>query len=190
MRLISLASAAAAVLLSGSAFAASGPNYTFLEGGYRYIDVDDFDDGDGIGIGGSLAATENVHLVAEYDTVELDNNIDFDTVFVGGGLNLPLDADFDLVARLGYVSAEVDAGFGDVDDDGLGLQGGFRFMATEVFEVNAFIDYVDLDDSGDDTSLNLGAVYNFTPQFALGGVATFSDDVNGLAVNFRWYPQL
>ena len=98
--------------LPGLTLAAS-PNYTFVEGGYKYLDIDDVDDGDGLALGGGLAVNENIHLVADYSDLEFDI-ADFERFNLGVGVNLPLDQTFDVVFRGGWANVEA----GPLDDDG------------------------------------------------------------------------
>jgi hypothetical protein len=48
------------------------------------------------------------------------------------------------------------------------------------------VSYVDLSDSGDDTTLDLGARWFFTPQFAVGLEGSFGDDASTYGVGVRW----
>ena len=51
----------------------------------------------------------------------------------------------------------------------------------------SFIQYVDLSDSGDDTSLRGEAWYSFTENFALGLNAGAGDDVVSYGIGARFY---
>ncbi len=167
---------------------AEEPRYTYLEGGYQAIDLDDLDvDGDGFGIGGSLGITDRVHLKAAYSDLDLDFGIDVSSYELGIGGSLPLSEPVHLVGEVGYTKSELDSSIIDADDDGYFLSGGFRWMASPQFELNAFINYVDLDDSGDDTSLSVGALYSITDDLAVGAGIDRSDDVTGYSIGLRYY---
>lgn len=177
--------------LAGAGNAVAELSYTYVEGGYFDVDIDDSNaDGDGFGIAGSVAITDMFHLFGDYATADLDGpgggDVDFDTWQVGGGLNLAMAENLDFVGRLSYLSAEVDfPGFGSADDDGFGLYGGLRGRLTAPVELEGGIAYADLDDAGDDTSLVLGGRYYFNESLALGLSADIGDDVTVWGINLR-----
>ena len=159
---------------------ADGFDYTFVEAGFvsTEVDVGPFDvDGDGIGIHGSFALSENVHLRGGYSDQDYDFDIDGSVLNFGAGFNTALNADFDFVAHVSYYDVEVDTVIGDASDDGLGIGAGIRARPGANFELDAGLTYVDLDDS--DTVLNVGLRYYFSNTFALAG--GLSDDDSGLS---------
>jgi hypothetical protein len=167
---------------------AEEPRYTYIEGGYQFLDVEDFDvDGDGWGIGGSAALTDRFHLVASYSSLGLDLGIDATTLNAGVGVNFPMSSAVHLVAEAGYVRADFETPFGDVDDDGYFVSGGIRWMALEQLELAASVDYVDVGDFGDDTGLTVGALYSLTPNLAIGASVDLSDDATGYSAGLRYY---
>ena len=97
----------------------------------------------------------------------------------------PLTPNMDLIGTLRYVDVELDTGFGSADDDGFGLGVGLRGRVTDNIELEAGINYVDLDDGGDDTSLAAGGRYYFTPAFAVGAGFEVGDDVTSWTVGVR-----
>jgi hypothetical protein len=167
---------------------ADAPRYTYIEGGYHYLDLDDIDvDGDGWGIGGSVALTDRVHLLAGYSSLGLDFGIDVTSLDVGVGANLPLDTSLHLVGEAGYTRTEIDTRFGDFDDDGFFGRAGLRWMVTEQVELNGWVTYVNLDDSGSDTGFSVGGLFHFTPELALGASVDLGDDATGYSVGLRYY---
>ncbi len=169
---------------------AEGPDYNYLEGSYQRIDIDDDFadvDGDGFAIAGSLEVAENWHIFASYGKADLDFGIDLDEASVGGGFHAALSPTTDIVANLAYVSVDADALGGSFDDDGFGVALGVRSLLSEQFELAGFIDYVDLDDAGDDTSVRGEGWYRFTRNFALGGKIGFGDDVTTYGIGARLY---
>jgi hypothetical protein len=63
-----------------------------------------------------------------------------------------------------------------------------RFAASEEFEVDAGIHYVDFGgNGGDDTAFSLGALYSFSDAFALGLEGNWSSDVKAYTLNGRFY---
>ncbi len=187
-----LAALLCAGMMAGVCMADSGPRYTYGEFGYTRLDIEDFDaDGDMLGINGSFAVADQFHIFASYDDGEVDPDfgpeIDVTLLEIGGGINYAISDTVDLVGRLSWVSAELDAGgFGDVDDDGLGLFGGMRAMMNLQLELNGGISYTDIEDN-DEASLDIGAVYNFTEVFAVTADASFGDDLSTYGIGLRMY---
>lgn len=182
----------AGVLMANAAMAADGPQYTYVEAGYSWIDFDDFNaDGDAFNIGGSLAVTDMFHLFAGYQDGEVEVgsfDIDVSTMQLGGGMNIELSPTVDLVATAAWVRADLDANaFGSGDDDGYALGVGVRAMVTPQFELNGGVSYVDVSD--DDTALSVGAVYSFNEMFALTAGASFGDNVTSYGIGGRIYFQ-
>ena len=61
-----------------------------------------------------------------------------------------------------------------------------RARPVEPLELEGAITYVDLSDSGDDTSFGVAARWFFTDNLALGVEGEFADDANTYGVGFRW----
>ena len=170
---------------------AEGFSYSYLDAAYVNTDIDQFDeDVDGFALRGSYELTNNVFVFAGYadqGTSVAGFDIDLQTYNLGLGYAWPLGKALDVYGKMGYVSAEVDAqGFGDADDDGYSLAVGLRGRAVEQLELEGAVNYVDLSDSGDDTTLDLGARWYFTPQFAFGVEGSFGDDANTYGLGVRW----
>ncbi|MFU8817052.1 MAG: outer membrane beta-barrel protein [Pseudomonadales bacterium] len=173
--------------LPGLAFA-SEPRYSYVEGGYQYVDLDDLNvDGDGWFVGGSLGVTERVHLLAAYSDVGLDFGIDVSTLTLGVGGNLPIERSVHLVGEVGYVRTDIDTRFTSFDDDGLFVSGGIRWMTTDQVELAASVNYVNLDDAGSDTSFSAGIRFHVTPDLALTANVNLGDDATGYAFGIRYY---
>lgn len=184
------------VLAATAAFApflahAEGLSWSYLEGGYVNTDIDRFDeDVDGFALRGSYELTDEVFVFGGYtdqSTSVAGRDLDVQSWNLGLGYAWPLGEALDLYGKLGYVSAEADLeGFGDADDDGYSLAVGLRGRAVEQLELEGAVSYVDLSDSGDDTTLDLGARWYFTPQFAFGIEGSFGDDANTYGLGVRW----
>ena len=166
---------------------AAEPRYTYAEIGYVNIDFDDInEDGDGYGIGGSLAVHRNVHLLAQYQDVDLGGDRDASAASFGAGINYALRPGLDVVARLSYISAELDSRRrGDRDENGYGFEAGLRTMINPQLELNGGMRYVDVFD--DNTSVFIGALYDVVPNLALGGDLEFSNDITGVFLKARYY---
>lgn len=180
-----------AVLLitSTAAATADGFDYNHLQLDYGNVEFDDVSvDGDGFGISGSFAINPEWHVFGGYQNIELDFGIDARTLGAGVGYNTELSSNFDVIARASYQYVEFDAPQGSsVDDNGLGFGVGLRYAASRELELTAGIDYVDLSDSGNDTSISGGALYNFDNAFSVGLAASFGDDTTSYNLSGRYY---
>lgn len=163
-------------------------NYSYVELAY---DESDFEvgnaeiDGDGFTLSGSFEINDEWHAYASYGNADLDAGIDVDTWVLGAGYVFPLRQDIDLYGRVLYVNSEVSApGFGDADEDGLGLQARIRVLVTDELEVEGGIQHFDVGDS--DTSLQVSARYHFSQSFSAGIGLTFGGDTDGLGINARY----
>ena len=164
-------------------------SYTYIQGAYIDTEIDERNfevDGDGVAFSSSAALGDTFFLQADYATQEFDFGIDLDQWAVGLGAHLPIASNVDLVGSLNYVRAEVDTNIGDLDDDGYGVAVGLRSRLTDYFELEGGMNYVDLNDTGDGTSFNVGGRYYFTPAFALGVGYQVGDDVNTWTAGFRY----
>ena len=164
-------------------------DYTYVSLGYGTTELDGVDaDGDGFGIDGSVAISDNFHLFAGYSNSSFDFDVDANTLAAGIGYNTSLTNVVDFVGRVSYQYVELDApGLSGVDDNGIGLGVGLRYAASERLELDAGINYVDLSDSGDDTSFGLGGLYSFTDSFALGLSGDWGDDASTYSAVGRFY---
>ncbi|MEE4163752.1 MAG: outer membrane beta-barrel protein [Woeseiaceae bacterium] len=177
-----------AVLLSFTAAATADDfSYNWLQAGYGWIEFDDIDvDGDGLGIGGSFEINDEFFIFGNYAQADLDFGIDTTSWNAGFGYNTALTDVVDLFATVSYEYVDIDVpAFGSQDENGFGVGVGMRFWAMDGLELNGSINYVDVGD--DDTALNLGGLYSFTPRFALGLATSFSDDVSSYQVFGRFY---
>ncbi|MEX2494893.1 MAG: hypothetical protein WD448_02325 [Woeseia sp.] len=179
----------AALLLAGSAAAAE---FDYTHGELRYIntelDAGQFDvDGDGFQLGGSLELAQSVHIFGNFQTLDFGSGIDVSAFQVGGGYAMPLNNGADLVARLSYIDGQIDTPSGDADDNGFGFSAGMRNMFTPQIEGRAFINYVDLDESGDEYSFELAGDYFINDEIALGASLELGDDVTSWTIGARWY---
>jgi hypothetical protein len=159
---------------------ADGFDYTFVDAGLvdTEIDVGPGDiSGDGIGVNGSFSVSDNVHIIAGYSDLDYDFGFSGSSMNVGAGFHTGINEDLDFVADVSYIDAEVDTPFGSADEDGYGIGAGIRARAGEKIELDAGLQYVDLDDS--DTVLNVGGRYYFNDSFALN--AGLSDADAGLS---------
>lgn len=185
---------ASALLLPAFGYAGD-LSYNYVEATYGETEIDVGDgfgsvDGDGFGIGGSLAVAPNWHVFADFTSADFDFNVESTSYRVGAGFNYPISETADLIARLSYVNVEVevDTPFGtfDADEDGFGVGAGVRGKVADAFELEGAIEYVDLggDSSGDTTFIAEGR-YFFTPMFAVGAGVEVGDDVTTYGISAR-----
>ena len=179
---------ALAVSVSTPVLADNDMSYSFIEGAYLDTEIDNGPDidGDGFGLSGSVELGTNYFLTAGYSTQEFNAGVDLDQKSIGFGAYTNLSDTLDLMGTISYVDAEIDTRFGGADDSGFGLGVGLRAVVAPNIELEGGINYVDLDDSGDDTSLALGGRYYFTEAFALGVGVGFGDDVTSWKIGARF----
>lgn len=190
MRKYILAMLAGVLAFSPLLVRAEGPSYSFVDLGYVVTDIDDIDEEfDGFLLRGSFEFVENVFLYARYlDQSAEIFGVDFDATqaAIGIGYAWPLTDAMDLYGKLGYTEVEVEAFDEKVDDDGFEVSVGLRGYLTEQLELEGAVNYVDLSDSGDDTSFGLAARWYFIEQFAVGLEGEFGDDATSYGIGVRW----
>ena len=163
-------------------------NYTGVEVNYLDLDVGDSVsvNGDGFEFAGSWELNDQFHLFGSWQDQSLDFGIDGRTLELGGGWNHGFSDTLDFVGTLSYVDAELEAGGITASDDGLAIGGGIRSRLGDSFEIEAGLKYVDFDESGSDTGLQLGARYYFNDSMALGASIDDNDTADTLRLGFRW----
>lgn len=175
-------------LFSASAFA-EGFDYTFIQATYGRVEFDNNGaDGDGFGVAGSYAVHENFHLFAGYEFVGFDFDVDTSQLDLGIGFNTPITPNMDIVAQAAFVRAEVDVPLvGSDSENGWSVGLGLRALPVEQLELNLGVNHVDFGDSGDDTILGAGFLYNFNESFALGLSGNWGDDTSAYQIGGRFY---
>jgi hypothetical protein len=166
---------------------------------YRYVDVahfpeakidaDNIDvDGDGIQLRGSLPVYQNIFALAEYQALDLDNNIDASRFMVGAGGHWALGPNLDLIARGGLVHYEVEQGRFNDDDTGLFAGVRLRSLVAPKVEVEGGVEHLAVDVAGidSDTYLIGEGRYNFTPQFSAGVLITLGGDTQVFGAQGRF----
>ena len=161
-------------------------NYTNLEVNYLDLDGSGGASGDGFEIGGSWELNDQFHLFGSWQDQSYDGGYDGDMIELGGGWNHAFSDTLDFVGTLSYVDAELEAGGITASDDGLAIGGGIRSRLGDSFEIEAGLKYVDFDESGSDTGLQLGARYYFNDSMALGASIDDNDTADTLRLGFRW----
>lgn len=153
------------------AYARAGFSYTYLEGGYGYVEPDNGDGHGGVFAGLSAQVRKRMHLFSTYRQIGSG-----DGFVIGVGGNLPVDRKLDLMGRVGW--ADLDG------DNGLRLEGGFRLRAGS--EINGGVFFSDLD-LGSETGVYLGAVATIQGPLALTGRVAVSDRYTDLQFGLRFH---
>lgn len=183
-----------ALLIFLFAFAATagaqGLGYNYLQASYGTVSLDDniVDvDGDGFGVSGSFAFSDNFHVTGEYQTAGMDFGVDLNLLELALGYHTSLSDSLDFVAQVGYLNVEVEAsGLGSSDDDAYLAGVGVRAQLSERVELNGGLDYIDFDQGDGETRANAGFLFGLTDNFTVGAKASFWDDVNIYQLNLRF----
>ena len=163
---------AAALLVLPVTAMADGLSYNYLEGSYVIPEQDD-----ALRFGGSFALNPQFFFKAD------------GTIFDGGnlltgqlGYRHALNTTLDLNVTGGLLYADPDGGDSET---GYTFGGGLRALVAPQLELNGGIAYYDIYDSSE-VGFSVGAVYNFTPNWALSGGGTFIDDAEEFNVGVRY----
>ena len=184
--------------IAGHAFATEGFSYSYAELGWVKQDFDDLDvEGDGPGIRASFELTPALHLFGSFSDQDFDvganDDVNGESLALGAGYAWSISPQIDIVGNAAYLREEIDVqlagvGSGSFEDDGFGIAGYVRARPVERLELTGGLNYVDFDESGDDTLFTAGARFFVTRMFALGVDVTLNDDtttyVLGGRINF------
>lgn len=185
MRKLSLVAATLALMAPIAATQAEGIGYDYVDLGYVTTDSDEFSkDADGFVLRGSLEVIDDWFVYGRYSDQSVEHgghDLDLERLSVGGGYAWSFAEDMDLFGKVGYT--EVD---GEHDDDGYELGVGIRARPLSALELEGSINYVDLSDKGDDTSLGVAALWYIAEHVALGVEGEFADEEETYGVGFRW----
>ena len=181
-------------IVSWSALAADSPlSYSHAGVGYMTGDIADVDFS-GFGVYGSYALNDSFFVIGDYTSISSDDSFDFGfgvddieatQINVGFGFHTPISDATDFVATLSYADAEVE--FFDLTEDGNGyiMSAGVRAKPTQEIELQAFLNYADIED-GSETGYLLGARYFTMPTLSLGLNYGSSDDFDSFSFDVRF----
>ena len=181
-------------IVSWSALAADSPlSYSNAGIGYMTGDIADVDFS-GFGVYGSYALNDSFFVIGDYTSISSDDSFDFGfgvddieatQINVGFGFHTPISDATDFVATLSYADAEVE--FFDLTEDGNGyiMSAGVRAKQTQEIELQAFLNYADIED-GSETGYLLGARYFTMPTLSLGLKYGSSDDFDSFSFDVRF----
>ncbi len=180
-------------IVSWSALAADSPlSYSNAGIGYMTGDIADVDFS-GFGVYGSYALNDSFFVIGDYTSISSDDKFEIEsgsddieaTQFsIGLGFHTPISDATDFVATLSYADAEVE--FFDLTEDGNGyiMSAGVRAKPTQEIELQAFLNYADIED-GSETGYLLGARYFTMPTLSLGLNYGSSDDFDSFSFDVR-----
>lgn len=172
--------------LSPALAQADQPSYTFVDGGYLRLDLDDISlDPTGFFIRGSVELAENWFLQAGYLNADDSTgliDVEIDQFNFGGGFKTAVGEDTSINVTLNYISAEAEASYQyggsfTEDEDGYGIGAGIRSMLSDSFELNAAIGYSDSGEA-DGVEFGVGAVWYVFDNIGILVEAASDDDSN------------
>ena len=182
------------VVLAGIAFTgiagnaqAEDFNYNYIEGVYENYDSDETDADVGR-LYGSYELTQNLNIIGEYANGKHkrplgESGLDFDETVIGMEYHISIAPKTDLTTNLKYINQNTDLAS---DADGYGAGIGVRHWLMDKVEVDANVDYKDVDDK-DDTRLEVGARYYFNDTISAGvGYSNSEENEDAISGNIRW----
>ena len=173
------------VLLAwGAAFAAE-PSYSFIEAGVVDIDANTSSlDSDGWFAGFSIGF-KHFHIPGQYQNTSGSGGTgDTTTWNLGVGWHGLLGERADVVIEASYLDVDVETLVGKIGDNGVLGSGGVRWRIIKWFEINGFVDYIDLSDGGNETGWRGNALFNIGPVSIGLGYRSF--DVDIATAYLRW----
>lgn len=209
-RQVRLLTVAALPLVTGGWFttaSAEGPQYTYFDAGYQWVDTNNavrMDGGqhEGIKLNASLGLAEfgavGLHLFGNYFDGDFSGasdgcgNRDSKSYTAGLGAHYKLLENTHLVANVGYVDVDFDVANDScaktsVSDDGYEVEGLIRSMLSKQIEVQVGYRYTELKDSDiDNRDAIIGLGYQVNDQIALRVLGIVFDDDTGIELGVRY----
>ena len=188
--------------VASTAARAAAPRYDFMDLAYQSIN-DPASTGltsdHAFGLDGSYAFTDRFIGIASYAHESADFNmfgsgtVSGNGYSVGVGYRFPLNGNVDLVPNLSYISTDASASVGgfssSTSNTGYDVGVQLRAMVTDQFELDGSVDHASPGSSTN--SVGVGALYNFTPAFAVGvgyGLSTAGgQNTNAWTLALRYY---
>lgn len=166
-------------------------DYLYLDVAYSKAETD-VPGGDveanGLAFEVSVPIRDHIHLVGGYGASELEDNANADGVekYFGVGTDWSWRR-FSVYGQAGFIDVESDLGAGTVEDDGLFLAGGIRYMVTPGWEVRGGAEYLDLDLNDTDTSVFIATDLFLTDVVSLTVRVSGNDDTTAVSIGGRFY---
>ncbi len=181
-----IATSVLAALTSLSAVA-DQPSFNFVEGGYSDFESD-IVDADGLAIRGNAELTDNIFILAGYETLSADGyDLDANQISLGMGYKFALNDNTALYTQLSYSNYSYDSNVLDVDDDdGYEIGIGARSQISNQTQLYGELTHIDID-SFVTTELTLGLRQNFTKQFGAYVEARVDDaETDGVGIGLSY----
>ena len=152
----------------------SANNYTFVEGGYQYVDGKGAD-ADGVyGRGSYNFDNSNVYVFGQAQRLDVRHSrANVNNYDVGVGYHHPLNQRLDLLGELAYVRQDASGGF---DADGYRAGVGLKAALSPSWEGLAQVNYRDGHDFRGDWSGAVGLRYAINDRWSVNGQAEFFND--------------
>lgn len=190
-----IAGLAAALTLGSSAALAAGHNqsYNFFQLTYADATADlgsgvDLDVS-GVGLTGSFEVGDTAFVAVNYSPLGGDvmgTDVDVNQTRIGFGGAWALNDTTDFYGAISYLKADVEIeGFGSEDDNGYGIDLGFRGQVSKAVELFGSINYVDVFD-GNDTGFSAGARFVTSDTFSIVVAYQTADDIDGFNLGGRF----
>lgn len=155
----SIVFAVAVLTLPTAAALAEEPAWTYVEGGYLSVDVDNLSDsGDNYFLGGSFGGSW-WHFIGYFSSGDLGPGAEQDLWRVGFGWHGMLGDKADVVGEAYYVDQSIDTSASSDSETGYRLSGGVRWVPIKLFEMDGFVNYNDVG-SNSDMSYEARAIVN------------------------------
>ena len=160
-------------------------SYSYIGLAYQNGEVSDIDY-DGFGVMASVALGESVFLFAGYSDGEIDlgPGVDVTQYDIGFGFHAPINNRMDFVTSIAYVNQDAEIMNLSENLDGYSINAGFRGKPRDFLELNAFINFVEIEDERD-TGFSVGVRYFFTPVASFGVGYAGNDDVEAVTFDAR-----
>src|SRR5688572_11284805 len=181
------------LMAANTLFAQTGPiSYDYVNLDIGSGDVDDFDL-DFYEVGASVSITESLFVKGAYFDSATEDDIDvgfgsgkieLSDYQLGLGFHGPLNANVDFAVSASYIRVEGELfGFSE-HDDGLGVDAGLRFKATDRLELNVLGEYLEAGGDGE-AGYAVSAYYYLVPTFSVGLAYKGADDIDAHALSLR-----
>lgn len=157
-------------------------SYTYVQAAYVSTDFLGVD-GNGIALDGSFELNKDFALIAGYETIGFDFDIDLDFLALGAAFHMPVDDKIDAVFTGGLLEAEFTfPGFSD-SETGNFLSAGVRVQANPQMEFGLALKRFDLD--GAETGVDASVLFSFGKKNQMGLSFSNVADIDNLYFRFR-----
>jgi opacity protein-like surface antigen len=183
------------ILLALPLVAAAQPDeiqYLYVDLSYGTSDTDlpgGSVDADGLSLEVSVPVRDSLYLVGGISASELEDDADASSTerYFGLGAHYDFSSTLSVYGQAGFIDLDLDVGAGNLEDDGLFVSGGVRYMPSAGWEVRGGVDYVDLDVVDSDTSVFVATDLFLTDVVTLTLRLSGNDDTTQINLGGRFY---